>query len=353
VTSVNQGAAIGGITNTLPTLTNITDAIGTPIDYHKSTGGLKGVWRVRGNGFDQGGLAILGGYEYNDLERANAVFDNDKTGGTIDESRTITHGFQIGPDYRWSSTLDTYVRYKYQIADQPFLGVQESNGLTNTLLPKHDHLVEVGFNWVPAEWFVLNACIGIETGDTNGVFSGSSNAIHSSQQNFPVTIGAWYAVNKRWSFSAGYSVYSDFVAQNITVADQLSPGATGFIPPVTGLWNYGGRAQVVTFGSRYAASDNVSLTGQFEWMRGHDLITNSTMVFPSTGVSPTPIVVTDLGSFSQVLNETTRLTLGVDWRIRPRVIAYVRYELYNFNDIFPGYQSGLAQGILGGFTALF
>ena len=76
------------------------------------------------------------------------------------------------------------------------------------------------------------------------------------------------------------------------------------------------------------------------------------MVFPNPPAGPA-ITVTDLGSFSQVLNQTTRLTMGADWVLRPRVITYVRYELYNFNDIFPGYQTGLAQGVLGGFTAMF
>ena len=54
-----------------------------------------------------------------------------------------------------------------------------------------------------------------------------------------------------------------------------------------------------------------------------------------------------------MLNETTRVRVGADWKIRPRVVVYGRYELYNFNDVAPGYQTGLAQGILGGFSAMF
>jgi hypothetical protein len=92
----------------------------------------------------------------------------------------------------------------------------------------------------------------------------------------------------------------------------------------------------------------VTLTGQVEWVRGNNLISNSTMFFPLSGTT-----VTDLGSFSQVTNETTRITTGVDWVLRPRVVTYVRYELYNFNDIAPSYQTGLAQGVLGGFSALY
>jgi len=313
-----------------------------PIDYHKSTGGLKGVWRVRGNAFDLGGLALIGGYEYNDLERAYAIFTDDDDTVTLDNSRTITHGFQVGPDYRWSSTIDTYLRYKYQNARQPLIGFKALNGLSNTLLPQHDHIVEFGFNWVPVEWFILNACLGVETSDTHGSFTtgDARPPIHFNEQNYPMTFSAWYAATDRLSLSAGYAVYSNFVAQDISVGDDV-PGATP-VSPITGRWTYGGRAEVVTLGSRYAATDRVSLTGQLEWVRGRNLAVAST----------TPDMF-DLGTFSEVLNETTRLTVGADWVLRPRVITYVRYELYNFNDVFPGYQTGLAQGVLGGFSALF
>jgi hypothetical protein len=165
-----------------------------------------------------------------------------------------------------------------------------------------------------------------------------------------MSVSAWYAASDRLSLSAGYSVFSNFVAQDIRVGDDV-PGTA--ISPVTGRWNYGGRAHIVTLGSRYAATERVTLTGQVEWVRGQNLISNSTMVFPAAAPTVTPTVVTTLGSFSQVLNETTRLTMGADWLLRPRVVTYVRYELYNFNDVFPGYQTGLAQGVLGGFSALF
>jgi hypothetical protein len=68
---------------------------------------------------------------------------------------------------------------------------------------------------------------------------------------------------------------------------------------------------------------------------------------------PGNVVVTDLGTYSEVLNETTRFTVGMDWKVTPRVVNYYRYELYDFRDIAPGYQTGTAQGILGGLSAFF
>ena len=45
--------------------------------------------------------------------------------------------------------------------------------------------------------------------------------------------------------------------------------------------------------------------------------------------------------------------MGMDWTIRPRIVNYYRYELYDFLDQAPGYQTGTAQGILGGLSAMF
>ena len=141
------------------------------------------------------------------------------------------------------------------------------------------------------------------------------------------------------------------MAQNIVIGDDPAPYTASSIKPVTAQWNYGGQAHVVTFGTRYAATERVTLTGDVEWVRGHDLINNSTTFFPASGNT-----ITDLGGYSEVLNETTRVSVGADWQVRPRVVVYGRYELYNFNDMSaapPPNQSGMAQGLLGGFSAMF
>jgi hypothetical protein len=326
----------------------IDTVISSPINYHKTTAGTKGVWRPGGHGFGLGGLAILTGYEYCDLDRENAIYDLD-TGGVIDESHTITNSFQIGPDMRWSPAFDTFLRYKFQNAAQPLLGVQEENGLTNTLLPQIDHIVEIGFNWFPSDCFMLNACVGIERGETHGLFGDSTTPINFDQENYPMSFTAWYAASNKLSLSAGYAVYSSFVAQNITLADQstFTGDTTQAVAPVTSRWNYGAQSHVVTFGSRYAATERLILTGQVEWVHGLNQITDSSVTFPSN------ITVTDLGSYSKVLNTTTRVTMGADWVIRPRIVNYYRYELYDFFDQSPGYQSGVAQGFMGGLSALF
>ncbi len=317
---------------------NFEPTLDAPINYHNTTTGLKGVWRPGGYGFALGGLAVVAGYEYGDLERANAIFESDSGAVTLDDSRTITHSFQVGPTYRWSRCLDTHIRYKFQDAEQPLIGFKPLNGTYNTILPQHDHIVEFGFDWYPSDSFIMNVSVGIERGDNHSAYA------DFDQENYPVNVTAWYAITERLSLSAGYAVFSNFVAQDIMVGDDAVGSA---VPPVTGRWNYGGRAEVVTIGSRYCLTERVRLTGDVEWVRGRNQITNSTMLFPSG------TTITDLGTFSEVLNETTRLRLGVDWTLRPRMVVYGRYEVYNFDDVAPGYQTGLAQGILGGFSALF
>ena len=347
-----------------PTLVQISDGLLQPIDYHKVTAGLKGTWRPWGGGYDQGGLAIMAGYEYGVLDRTNAVYTalpgpspippTEPFTVVLDESRTITNSFQIGPDYRWSATFDTFIRYKYQHADEPLIGFTFSNGIFNTLLPQEDHIVEVGFNWVPADWLVMFASIGIEESWNHSspasVDLTSQTSINFNEQNYPISLGLWCAASEKLSFSAGYSVYSNFVAQNVVIGNDPAPynAVAGTVAPVTAPWNYNGQAHVVTLGSRYRASHSVTFSGEFEWVRGLDAITNSTTFFPNSGNT-----ITDLGSYSTVSNVTTRVRLGVDWKLAPRVGTFFRYELYNFDDIAPGYQTGLAQGVLGGFLATY
>ena len=156
--------------------------------------------------------------------------------------------------------------------------------------------------------------------------------------------------------TAGYAIYSNFVGQTITLADQNLQRPTGGMAQsrLPAFWSYGGQSQVITLGGRYQASERVRFTGKFEYVYGHDLINNSAIEVNTTkSGTGSPLLTTDLGSFSEVQNRTTRLTLGMDWTLRPRLVVFGRYEFDEFLDQEPGYQSGTAQGILGGLSAMF
>ena len=288
--SLANVTALETYNNTRPSQANWQPTLEHPINYHKTTAGLKGTWRPGGYGFDRGGLAIVGGYEYDDLQRKYAIFESDTTPVvTLDESTTITHGFQVGPYYRWSPQFDTYLRYKFQNANQPLIGFKPLNGIYNTLLPENDHIVELGFDWFPSDWFMMNLTVGIERAVNHSQYA------DFGEENYPLTFSAWYAMTRRLSVSAGYAIYSNFVGQDITVGDD-AVGST--VPPVSGQWSYGGRAQVLTFGSRYALTEAVRLTGDLEFVRGHNQITNSPV--DAFAISP------ELGTYSEVLNESAQ-----------------------------------------------
>jgi hypothetical protein len=217
-------------------------------------------------------------------------------------------------------------------------------------LPTDDNMVEVGFNLMPSEHFMLNGSVGMEDGKNHTQYA------NFSEQNFPFNINGWYSLSQRFAVTAGYAIYSNFVGQTITLADQNLPAAFGGngVVPSSSVWSYGGQAQVCTLGGRYQASPAVRLTGQFEFVYGHDLISNSAIDVNTIKTAPgTPNLTTDLGGFSEVQNRTTRVTLGIDWTVRPRLVVFSRYELYDFLDQEPGYQTGTAQGILAGLSAMF
>ncbi len=337
VAELQQPVLNPGVTTTV-----LNEVVRQPIDYHNTTGGLRGTWRPFGCGYDQGGLAVAAGYEYCDMDRLNALYPLGQAqtsitspllpaGSVLDEEHTITNCFQIGPEYRWSAGLDTYLHYKFQAADQPLTGVNASNStgafeghtvylnspIFDTLLPQYDNIVEVGFNWFPCDWFMLNASLGCEKGTNNStpdvssptpIANGTITPVNFDEENWPVTINAWYRASNCWSLSAGYSIFSNFVGQNITEADQTlfnnNPASAN--PPLTQKWNYSGQSHVVTLGTRYALTERITLTGQFEWVRGNDLIYQSLQPTTTAGAP----VGSQLGSYCRVTNETTRLTLA-------------------------------------------
>ena len=313
-------------------------ALVLPMDEHTSTVGVKGTWKPGGGGFGLGGLAIVGGVEYEDRDRTNMDFINASLpNGVLDEDHTITTGFQIGPTVRWSSCFDTYARYKYQWADQPLTGVTTFNTTygTNTLLPQLDSILELGGDWMPSECFMFSVSVGIEDSSNHSAYA------NFNQQNYPFTANFHWMATDKLTLSGGYAVYSNFIAQNIVIGETTAPA------PTPGIWSYSGGAQVANLTARYRVNPKLRLTGEVEYIHGNDQVTNSAMVLPG---SATPV---SLGSYSQVLNDSTHVTVGADVIHTPRLSSYYRYEFYNFSDQQPGYQSGIAQGILAGMSARF
>jgi opacity protein-like surface antigen len=106
---------------------------------------------------------------------------------------------------------------------------------------------------------------------------------------------------------------------------------------------------VFNIGTAYSWTERVTLTGDFEYVRGLNEITN--VGTTSSGVSfQTP---TSLGSYALVSNQTYRVSAGVDYRLRPRVTTYFRYNYYDFGDLATGVTSGTTHLFLAGMSATY
>ena len=93
-------------------------------------------------------------------------------------------------------------------------------------MPQHDHIVEIGFNWFPSDWFMFNACVGIEKGYNHSQPAYGRDprrTLNFDEENYPMTFSVWYAVSDRLSLSAGYAIYSNFVARTSSLATTRLP----------------------------------------------------------------------------------------------------------------------------------
>ena len=270
IAALTTGAAStsGNYTALSPTNSNIlTTTLQQDTNESTFTTGLNGVWRPGGYGYGLGGLAIMAGYEYNNINRQLADYNTSNlVAPVLTQYNTVTNSFQVGPDMRWSQYFDTYLHYKFQAAQSPLVGVQGYNSVANSLLPTTDNMVEIGGTWMPNEHFMLNATFGVEyavnqesvgiTNPTASVTSAySNNNISFDEEDYPFSINFFYGVTGNFSITGGYSEMSNFIAQNIFAADQTSGGT----PTLGGRWSYGGRADVFNLGAEYRADGEAAL----------------------------------------------------------------------------------------------
>jgi hypothetical protein len=316
-----------------------------PVDYTRTRAGLKGSWRPQGDRHSyyayglEDGTSLAGGYEYYLLERDFATYNTTPVPpGPFTQPDTITHQIEFGPSTRWSSALNTYVRYKGQFIRVPLIGVSEYseddldvNGLFNSNLPEQVHGVDLGGTWTPTENFMATVQFTLQ------------NSWHRSQyanfteDNYPLNCTLWYAPTSRLSLSTGYAYFSNWIDQDITL------GANRGIPAdtETSRWNYAGANQLVTLSANFAWTEDVQLVGGYEWNRGSNAFTLPPSQQPGVDWTLLPFL-------SDVIAETNRVTAGVDWQPYRQMDVYFRYILFDYDDQSSGRDSGVAHMALGG-----
>jgi hypothetical protein len=313
-----------------------------PWDYDRTTTGLESRWRPIASGYWRG-LAITSGYEFQHLDRteskheAHALQVTPPTTATYEVGSTFYHTAKVGTEMRWSQAMNSYVRYTHQWINNPMFAVHEPNGVSNTNLPDEIDLVQLGNTWMPWNNLMLSGWVGIENRNN------SSSWANFEEDDYPFGSTIWYAPTPKWSFSAGYAWYSNWISQDITMGDQVGgfqPGGRIFLDPVTSRFSYGGHAQVITLGSSYAVTERVILSSGIEFSRSRD-------VFDPLTLWP------DLPTFSDILVETTRYNVGVDWQLRERISCYWRYIYLDYEDETVAYNSGTAHMLLTGVSAIY
>ena len=296
----------------------------------QATAGLKGVWRPWGTGFGLGGLAIIAGYEYDDFQRTTplSLHGNQRRRAARVAARRTAHHHQWLPD-RSRRPLVAPVRHlsALQVPEcrpAPDRLRPGDNGQYNTLLPTDDNIVEVGCTLMPSDHFIVNASVGIEDGENH-----SSTPISASKTT-PVNINAWYCVQSTFLGVGGLRHLLELRGPDHHLgrpeSARKAPRGNGAIPSPA-IWSYGGQSQVFTLGSRYQASERVRLTGKFEYVYGHDLISNSAIeVNRPIGAPAAPCSPPTWAASPRCKTAPPASHWAWIGPLRPRLVVFGRYE---------------------------
>jgi len=338
---------------------------GEQIDRETHTFGATARWRPFQGEIDdyRGGLSLVGGYEYSTLLRQNAG-DTLLSGGPgqfIDASGFFSqpnsnkNTFSVGVDEKWSQRFDTFLRYKFISTEYPLYGITPDAGQffaeLNSSLPTQENRIELGCTWTPTDSLMVNATLYVENAMSDAPYVGTFTYPGWTSNSLPFTLSAWWAPTSDWSFSVGAAEMDSWINQGVSLTNLgASPGEAVPITP----WRFTGTADVLTFGTRYAATRKLSFTGMFEYVRGENF--SSAIVNPASQVGNTWLPYTntpyDIGGYSLVKMQSFRFEAGADYVLRPRVTTYLRYNYYDYQDE-SGLTSGQANMLLGGMSATF
>lgn len=301
-----------------------------PVDYSMTTAGAEASWQPFQRSSFGRGLSLTAGCDQGFLDREFAEYFIEDPQVIVDQEHTPVTSGHVGASMRFSSRLDTHVRYKYRAVQDPLFGVNRYEGTTNTNLPEHEHLVEIGGTWSPLSNLIANITVGMENR------SHQSEIADFEENNYPMTLTLWYAPTQAWSLSAGYGFYSNGIDQDILFPSD-DPGAETWD---RSRWDYGGRSDMFSLGAAYAWTPRITLSGGLEFVSAKN-------AFDPLALWP------DLPEYSQVIVDRTRATAGIDWQLQDRISAYFRYRFEEYVDKSADYNNGTAHMSLLGLSAVY
>lgn len=333
-----------------------------PVTRQWLKAGLKGRWTPFQDSYRWRGLAFTSGYEYKQLERQFVTYE--VAGGAANpfvytQPNTFTHAINIGSEMRWSKSFDSYLRYRMVTTKDPLYGVRESDevviddpniistGLSafNTNQPTQEDRIELGGTWMPADNFMLGAMVGLEW------MNHRSDLAWFEENNFPITLTAWYAPTCAWSVSGALGFYQNNIDQDITYGNGHTSGYGNEAQDIL-TTDYSGRSDVITLASHYVLTQRLTLNGDFQFVRGQ----NTWYVPNGTSAPPpptTPVDFSALPTYSAVIVETTRFGAGIDYELGCNTSCFFKYMFYDYNDKNGNIFSGSYHTVLGGLAARF
>jgi hypothetical protein len=227
--------------------------------------------------------------------------------------------------------------------DDPLIGISERaeddppgvQGTFNTNQPEREDIVELGSTWAPTWNFMTTSQFSIVNRRHRSEFA------NFTEDDYPITFTAWYAPSHRLSFTTGYSFYSNWIDQDITLgANRGDPNEIE-----TTRWDYSGENHLVSIAANYAWSAKVRLISGYEFNRG-----SNTFDIPASPHAANGVDWTTVEQVADVIVETHRVTAGVDWMPYCDMNVYVRYILFDYGDISANLTSGTAHMVLAGAT---
>ncbi len=344
---------------------NVLDWVANPqINREVHAFGFDTRWRPFADDCDtlRRGLSLVGGYEYSTLMRENAgdTLLAAGTGQFVDangffaQPNTEANTFILGVEEKWSKTFDTQLRYKNISTHYALYGItpdagQSIDAALNSSLPTQENRVELQCTWTPTDTLMVNATLYVENAMSDAPYVGNSTIPVRfpgwTSNSVPFTLSAWWAPTCDWSFNFGASEMDSWIDQGVN-AGPVNSTADGIGIP----WNFRGTADVLTVGTRYAATCRLAFMGTFEYVHG---INASFANVPSSIQTPATGAAYDLGQYSLVKEQSFRFELGADYLITRRVSTYLRYDYYDFQDLSTGDLSGQQNMVLGGMSATF
>ena len=324
-----------------------------PVDRRRFTAGAKSRWRPFDRDHALGKLSFGSRYEYQELERDHVTYDWTASGSSFTgptdiftQPTTVSNSLYVDTKLDVNSSVRTFARYTLRNNNNPLFGMRENTetdagaDLTfaiNTSQPEWENLVELGGTWTPNDILLVDATVGMLTRDHDSEYA------NFSEDDYPITVSAACTPTDRWSVHGGFAFFSNWIDQTNTIG--IDHGGRGSVDLAENVpFAYGGTANVINIGTTYALGDRLTLSGLFEFSRSKNRFQDPTV--PGQDLSLLP-------SLSDVLIETSRLNVGVDYLLTEAASIYCRYNFYDWNDKSGAQGSGTANMLLGGVAATY